>query len=192
MLTEEKFNALLPAQDALIQEKNLLDKGFNEGHWLFMIITEMAEAVNAHREGKIIPTKTEYIEEGKPFNFEYENWRRAYMVHIKGTFQDEMADIYIRLMSYCAVRKITIDCKTLVIPIRIQEAQTLPEQFMVLTGMLWKAYFHVGQDIEETYISQFFSSLEFVAVKHNIKIETFIEIKMEYNKSMQPLNGKAY
>lgn len=192
MLAEEKFNALLPMQYAIVQEKKFLDNGFNEGHWLFMIITEMAEAINAERTKKIAPMlMVNEILYQIDWN-ETCDWDGIYEHEIKHSLQDEFADIYIRLLSFCSVKKMEIQSKTLQLPQRIMTAKTLPEQFMALTGMLWKAYFHVDTDTEETYISLFYLSLNYIMLSHNIEIEKFIKIKMEYNKQMEILNGKAY
>lgn len=195
MISEEKFNALLPAQKELIQAKKLLDIGFEPGHWLMMIITELSEAINAHRSGNSIPVNKEpgtYSEAATKLTVDNPEFYRRYTAFVKGTFQDEIADVYIRLMSYCAIRNITIETNGLTIPERLQKADSLPGKCMVLTGMLWKAYYHYNNDTEETYISQFFHCMNYVVLGLEFKAETFIDFKMEYNKSMKPLNNKLY
>lgn len=192
MITEEKFNALIPVQHSLILEKGLLDKGFNEGHWLFMIITEMAEAVNAERASNFIYSKEKAFRAAETIDFNDIYWADSYLNNIKNTLPDEIADIYIRLLSYCACKNMLIDSDSLVLPQRLQKAETLPEKFMVMTGLLWKAHFHMDTDTAEVFISQFFTCLEFVTLTNKIDIARFIQIKMEHNKLMQPMNNKAY
>lgn len=191
MISQEKFNALIPVQYQIVQEKGFLNDGFNEGHWLFMIVTEMAEAVNAQRKAKL---STHAVLKEVVFQIEYSDhdWKEIYEREIKNTFQDELADIYIRLLSYCGQKRINIDTKGIILPSRLMISKTIPESFMVMTGMLWKAYFHLDTDTEETWLSQFFACLTYITTGFGMDMEGHILAKMEYNKSMEVMNGKLY
>lgn len=188
MLTDIKFNLLLPRQVRLLMQQNLVQGDFTEGHALFMIITEMAEVIDAERKKKYAPPSKEIDEYDTTLNY----WDGYYEREIKNCFESEFADIYIRLLTYCYYKRIFIDTKNLIIPERVMIAKTLPEQFMALTGMLWKSYFHKDTDTEETFICQFFQSLEYIVLQRKIDIEKFILMKMDYNDSTQILKNKVY
>jgi NTP pyrophosphatase (non-canonical NTP hydrolase) len=72
---------------------------------LMLLVTEAAEAVNAHREDKTCVTSiqgvTGWVAE--------EDFKRAYTMHVKGTFEDELADIAIRLFDICGYYEIDLE-----------------------------------------------------------------------------------
>lgn len=82
--------------------RNANDKGFwkpdsNTAEKLMLIVSELSEAMEADRKGKFAhPQVWENMEA-------YENssnnaWMTAFESHIKDTFQDELADAFIRLL----------------------------------------------------------------------------------------------
>lgn len=88
--------------------KNAVDKGFWDkpleiGTLLMLVVSELGEALEAHREDKkctvILKAVSEWKEEG--FNISFERG-------IKDTFEDELADSIIRILDICAANKIDI------------------------------------------------------------------------------------
>lgn len=78
---------------------NAVEHGFwqrqrSNGHYLMMVITEVAEAVNADRNNKYA-NRNRYEEDGED--------TEAFVNNIKNTVEDEMADIAIRLADLTGV-----------------------------------------------------------------------------------------
>ena len=85
-----------------------LKKGFdtgkeNIGQTLMLIVTELAEALEAHRKGKSANVLAFYEnKEGLSFKDNFEK-------HIKDTFEDEMADALIRIHDLAGAKEIDLD-----------------------------------------------------------------------------------
>jgi len=83
-----------------------IDQNKNIPEMLMLIITEISEAVEALRENKFSNWKLfkdlEYIY-GKDTNFTF------FKAHIKDTFEDEIADTFIRLFDLCGYMNIDIE-----------------------------------------------------------------------------------
>ena len=77
-------------------------------HWLMLIITEIAEAVQADRKdrhtdiGLFKALLETYANDDAVFKYEFET-------HVKNGVEDELADIIIRCLDYSALRGICLD-----------------------------------------------------------------------------------
>lgn len=90
--------------------QNARDKGFfdeekNIGEMLCLIHSEVSEALEADRKNKYLKSSIEavngYVSD--------EDFRRSFATHVKGTFEEEMADIIIRVLDMCAFKGIDIE-----------------------------------------------------------------------------------
>jgi len=94
--------------------KNARDKGFfdqpkNLGEMLCLIHSEVSEALGAIRQEKYASNKdisdSDYLlERGN-----IQDWDSHFKHHIKNTFEDELADIVIRIMDLCAFKNIDLE-----------------------------------------------------------------------------------
>ena len=88
------------------------EHGFHEtehsdAHWLMLIVSEMAEAVDADRKGKKANIDAfERLYSGSDSKFGYEKL-------IKGSVEEELSDIVIRCRGYVWTRKQGMECKRL-------------------------------------------------------------------------------
>jgi NTP pyrophosphatase (non-canonical NTP hydrolase) len=92
--------------------QNAIDKGFfekerNIGEMLCLIHSEVSEALEADRKGEYYAPETAVnllveVDDDAFFNMEYKHM-------IKGTFEEEMADIVIRVMDLCAFKNIDLE-----------------------------------------------------------------------------------
>ena len=94
--------------------ENAVKHGFHEEkypdyHYMMLIVTEIAEAVNADRKGKY----ANRVGFEKNFDTPHPNsesyWRFCYEVFIKDTVEDEFADAAIRIFDYVGVKESHID-----------------------------------------------------------------------------------
>jgi NTP pyrophosphatase (non-canonical NTP hydrolase) len=79
------------------------DNERNIGETLMLVVTELSEALEAHRSGKLCTysDKMAYAES--------DDTAQAFKHHIKDTFEDEIADAVIRLLDMCGGLGIDID-----------------------------------------------------------------------------------
>ena len=93
--------------------KNAVSKGFYEEEkdtatWLMLIVTEVAEACEADRKDRFADWEAF---EDTHFRVVKSNsaWKEAFDIHIKDTFEDELADIMIRVMDLAAHKGIDLE-----------------------------------------------------------------------------------
>ena len=96
--------------------KGFWDKERNLGELLMFIVSELGEAIEAHRKGNTLKTKRElgvsnsmidFLMNKK--NYKAENWRQFYEMELKDSFETEIGDTFIRLMDLCGGLNIDID-----------------------------------------------------------------------------------
>lgn len=90
--------------------QNAVDKGFYEhpkniGEMIALMHSELSEALEADRSGRYL------VEDIQAVNgwVGDEDFQEAYRHHVKGTFEEEMADIVIRVMDMCAWKGIDLE-----------------------------------------------------------------------------------
>lgn len=85
------------------KEKGFWDAERNPGELLMLVVTELAEAMEAIR-------KNEYCEFNADYNPELDgDFKKHFETTIKGTYEDEIADVVIRVLDLCGAAKIDIE-----------------------------------------------------------------------------------
>ena len=188
------FNKLAKEVYEKAKGKGFYNEKNTDGHYIMLILCELAEAVEADRSGKRADRKTyeflsqDYGDVLKPHLFE---------MHIKDTVEDEFADAVIYLLSYVGLKGFTIQDeyiteenieRTLNSTFRTKEwedLKTFAERVYVscvnnLTSM--------GAEIPEAVIYSIFA----IAKLYEIDLMWFVREKMKYNDQREFLHGKAY
>lgn len=165
---------------------NAVSKGFwqqqkSNGHYLMLIITEVAEAVNADRNNKYA-NRNRYEEDGED--------TEAFILHIKDTVEDEMADSAIRLADLIgSITKPGIDLNKI--------ADLRSKWHFKNYSFAENAYKFIAalcsDKIETEY--RIIYSLNYIfqwAKAMNIDLWYFINLKMNYNINRPFLHDKKY
>lgn len=178
--------------------RNASEKGFHEvrhsdAHLLMLVVCELAEAVEADRNGRWADRKT--------YNFlaqEYgeDLWVHLYEMHIKDTVEDELADAVIRLLDFIGMK-----------------GYKVPEGYLTKEGInralddtfrskAWAKFDGLADrvfvacvnnivsvaDIPESGIYSVFA----VAEMYGIDLMWHVKEKMWYNRHRERLHGKKY
>lgn len=173
-------------------EHGFHDKEYSDEHWLMLIITEIGEAVNAHRSGKrarkdmfleLQKHDSSYQKQDKKMAEKF--FRRVFEDYIKNTVEDELADVVIRCLDYAGLKRFDLpplidtslydlsftECMYSVIqqltksPLRTVDGHSL----MIVISTVLKEANNIGIDLL-----------------------WFIEQKMRYNKTRERIHGKLY
>lgn len=160
-------------------------------HYLMLCVSEIGEMVDADRRGRRANLSNVCI--GKP-GF-YSSFER----HVKNTFEDEMADVFIRILDFASAINVE---DMLGNDIGILD---MSDEFKRLFGdyenaercfYLTKMLCGIDENTSEEEVSNILThSLSFIleyARFLGIDLRKHISLKMRYNALRPPLNGKLY
>jgi NTP pyrophosphatase (non-canonical NTP hydrolase) len=161
------------------------DPNRNIGELLMLIVSELSEALEAHRKGIFVNCDIDdYIDFSKKY---FIPW---FEKHIKDTFEDEIADVFIRLFDLCGY----LEIKDLIISTAYSElslSKNIGEHlFKINTFICYSLEDNKSIDLDN--ISIVVSSLFALCHRLNIDIEKHIKAKMEYNKTRPYKHNKEY
>ena len=162
-----------------------------DAFYLGLVMSEAGEAINADRKGKHADTKRFEVNPGKwAFDLNF-------LIYIKDSVEDEIADIVIRLLDFAGMK----GCKLLVTDASLTPFVLIIEQlaknglsgtFFHLNGVLSDALdvcrIDDGVNIVISIISDCFQQL----TGSDKDLWWFVEKKMAYNDLRPRLNGKKY
>lgn len=87
------------------KEKGFYDEEKNTGEMIALMHSELSEALEADREGKYCDVDVNILMIQDEDFFFVESYKQS----VKGTFEEEMADIVIRVMDMCAFKGIDLE-----------------------------------------------------------------------------------
>jgi len=181
---------------------NAVKHGFWEGErsiaeCLVLIHSEVSEALEADRNGKyakgnIKPETIEWMAK----TWEKITFLENFILKVKDTFEDELADVVIRCLDLCGHLEIDVDKEMEHELSRniFKNAKTIAEQLLELH--CWITYAVTDDSYGEEYSSSSIVGIIDVTMElaklHNIDIEKHIELKMKYNETREYKHGKKY
>ena len=162
------------------EAKGFWEEHHHEDHYLMLVLTELAEAVEADRKGiwaVLDPATLDRLEQldGAVFNQEF-------IRTIKDTVEDEIADACIRLLDLIG-SKATEDEELGVIDVFDQEEDK------TLTQMLFRVCMTLHWD---SPLSCQLKLLRAISERYEFDLMKHIELKMKYNATRPALHGKKY
>jgi hypothetical protein len=166
-----------------------------QGQQLMLVISELAEALEADRKGKkATALPPALVEHFTKYMGDAENGARALFENtIKDTPADELADAYIRLCDFVGgfelrfssvkrfheVGSITFD----------KYPASFAEALLGVTSIICDA---ATESKKEEYIGDALAAIEWVAKSEAIDLATHIDLKLRYNATRPAKHGKAY
>lgn len=170
-----------------------IDPSKNIGELLMLIVSELGEALEAHRKGWF---STKAYQDVFFKNFDPEKgvdllW---FENQIKDTFEDEIADVFIRLFDLCGytgLQPFITDSMQNCHKNIGNELKVWGSQILNMPDFI-EYYRKCNLDEDNRALSWLLRRMERFCQKHNIPIEKHIEAKMAYNKSRPYKHGKEY
>ena len=185
MLNQEKFQELARKVHSNAKAHGWHDEKKPDEHWLCMIMTEVAEAVEADRKNSKAFRKIFERESVSPQLKDHreKHWQFCFDRFIKNTLEDEFADICIRIFDY-AYEKFGEDMLWMTYRVRIHEEKPFTS-----------IAFHFVKDILNSGMMNLSEAILFIyewADKLDIDLDWHIAAKMRYNESRPYKHGKSY
>ena len=166
------------------------DKYHSDNHFLMLVITELAEAVEADRKGyygdadKFIEAMNVYKEGDSPICFE-----SHFNKYIKDSVADELADAVIRLLDLAGLRDVKVFLRNTIEDLlgasykNIEFAQCV---FGIVSNItMWSEYI-------DTCINSTLERIFALAKSRDIDLLWHINEKMKYNELRPNKHGKLY
>lgn len=169
--------------------KEIYETCVEKGFWdkpdipqkLLLVITELAEAVEADRKSNY--TKDRHCYGAKLSIVLFER-------NVKDKFEDELADALIRIMDIAYHTKTDL---RLYYRNRPDLTRDLSKDLMLVIGQIYESFKLIGDTAGfSLHITNAFNLLLEIAEQKGIDIEWHIKAKMEYNKGREKLHGKRY
>lgn len=183
---------------AKICHQRAVDKGFwdephSTNHYFMLVITEVAEAVEAHRKGRIA-----YMPEGIE-DFPDKAFINAFESHIKDTLEDELADTQIRLLDIYGYI-IDNDSETPDITEQVKENYHFAHDFVGRPEEFTDWAFALAHDLSENPIAYTMllkvynglCTLLCMAEYFGVDLDRHVCLKMRYNETRPAKHGKKY
>lgn len=188
-----KRNELAKKAHANAVAKGFYKEKMSNEHYLMLIISEVAELVEADRKGLCANVKSfERMysnEQSFPFKSMYnrDTTASAFAQNIKNTKEDEFADIAIRL--YDLAGYLGVEFNNILVDINDDAFSCL--EFTEKAYTLCNILSSRTQEYEHTICVALYM-IEFWAKHENIALDYFITHKMRYNEGREVLHGNKY
>lgn len=183
--------------------QNAKDKGFwdsprNTGEIFMLIISEASEALEAHRRGR---RKADLKQFALPHNgnvTDDEWFKISFENCVKDTTADEITDVVIRILDYCASQEIEIKPALLSTTLISLDSENFGANLFQICGEIQRAgEYALTNDIWDSAKSKdnIHSALALIiqlCEREEIDLLKHIELKMKYNATRERMHGKAY
>ena len=176
---ETDLNKLRDRAYKIAKEHGFHEKEQSDETYLMLIITEIAEAVNADRKGH----HADIAFETEPVL----GWKESFEKYVKDTVEDELADVVIRLLDFAGARKVNFGIQ-LYSSLMIGKNSNFCENCFEICRELTDRYFDDNDSLIKYVLGDIFSLAHF----YSIDLFKFIDLKMKYNELRPYKNGKEY
>lgn len=182
MITSKQLNRLRDEAYATSCNKGFHDGKRSDEHYLMLVITEIAEAVQADRKGRRADRERyDYAVDRGMCNDIEECFER----YIKNSIEDELADIVIRLLDFCGMNGIAFNSRNddFGFTRLTYKSKPFTDVMFDLCSMI------TGYDPNLEIIVR---CVIYYCEKHGIDILWHIKQKMEYNRTRPRMHNAKY
>lgn len=192
-INEMNYYELAKEVHANAVAKGFWDEKHSEEHYFMLVITELSEAVEAHRKG-LTASVPDGIED-----FPDKAFIASFEAHIKDTLEDELADTQIRLLDiYGSIIEKKEDTPD--ITKQVKENYSHVSDFVEELEEFTEWAFILVHDLSENPIMctpllkvyNGLCTLHCMAERLGIDLDRHILLKVRYNASRPRLHGKKY
>ena len=181
------FNALAKEAFESAKERGFHDGKRADGHWLMLVVCELAEAVEADRRGRWVENREEY--ERLIRICDESIHAHLFEIHIKDTVEDELADAVIRLLDYAGMKDANVNRRLENLCDDEEDDEPVDKGNM---SFVEKVFEVVQIFMLDGYVEYTILDIFRLAKGYHIDLMWHIREKMEYNKQRVFLHGKAY
>jgi NTP pyrophosphatase (non-canonical NTP hydrolase) len=186
---ETDFNILKTEIHQTAKEKGWWDNPRNVGEILMLVISELAESLEAKRKGKdsAIEAFDWYcIENKKDFD------KDAFERYIKDSVADELADAVIRLLDYAAFKEVEIDLFKWGQLGDFHPHENFSSSLLAITETVIVINNSTDNVLLEAHVNSFILRAIHLAESESIDLHKHILLKMLYNKTRERMHGKKF
>lgn len=202
---EIHLNNLAAKAYATATRQGFHDQEQSAAHYMCLVITELAEAVNAERSSRwarVPREKIGTILDPRTFHAKGENYTAIFEDKIKDTVEDELADAVIRLLDFAAAKDMKVvlddwldDWHTTDTP--KWEAMSFTEAIAYIIGVPYTGKWGLTSNLQkpplfEYRVNRMIGNIFSLAHLWSIDLLWHIEQKMEYNTTRRHMHGKKY
>lgn len=163
----------------------------NIGELLMLVVSELGEALEAHRKSNHADLVTynnclnadDMFEEDKK-----EYIKIQFESIIKDTFEDELADVFIRLFDICGYLKI----EPVDFPHGVTLSENVGESLLEITHLVCNFQENNNHSWRNESMFEILHYIQCLCRDLNIDIKKHIELKMDYNATREYKHGKKY
>jgi NTP pyrophosphatase (non-canonical NTP hydrolase) len=188
------INELIERAHAQAKAMGWWDTERNIGELLMLIVSECGEALEAHRSGKranlqgALPISELPSQTGDNTQSDFQ---ALFKLYIKDTFEDELADIVIRIADYAGFMGYELHVPKKVELIRFVKNDNVGESLFGIVRSISSVRM-LGVDSDETRLSAAVIGCFSLANMMNADLWKHIDLKLKYNLTRGKKHGKAY
>ena len=193
VITNERISDLVSNSYRVAHQHGFHDDYHSPAHYMMLVLSEIGEMVEADRKNRHADIAC--------FNTScMESWTTLFEKCIKDTFEDEMADVAIRLCDFCGSLNVLPYTNDVMVDMseefeKFWGDKSVCEQCFALSSMVVDIE-RASYDADDSKMrKRLGSTLSFIfemANYHGIDLLWHVDRKMEYNESRPLRHGKAY
>ena len=190
MITKERLNELIATAYKTACDHGFHDEEKSNVHWMMLVCTEVAEMVEADRKNRRTKLSGDELDNTLRFN----DFVPTYELWVKGTLEEETADVCIRLFDFLGLKgiepKVLLDVKD--DWGNYFGSMSICEQcYELVQGITLIGNYSSPIEISEITGAMILFCFNF-AEHHGFDLEQHIVWKMKYNDFRDKMHGKNY
>jgi len=189
-MTTHDLNALAKAIHENAVSKGFWDEPRNTGEVFMLVVSELSEAQEAHRRGRVFNKGVDWWLRRVNFDGDAGRFTSMFESDIKDTIEDEIADAAIRILDWCYVSRIYIN------PFYESElSENFSENLLSATKLICNSHKYEDEGYKSSLEFELNRSLGLmfkISEQQGFDLYRHIELKMKYNATRERLHGKKY